>query len=172
MRRVLGDGLRLQQELGTNPYQFGLIASTDTHLGAPGAVAEDVFPGHGGAGTPARGEVPPGLPDKLEYNPGGLAVLWAEENSRDALFRAMQRREAYGTSGPRIISRFFGGWNYPQNLCEQPDRIARAYATGVPMGGELEPGAGSKPTFLVAASQDPGTPDSPGMPLQSGRRFG
>ena len=56
--------------------------------------------------------IPPGLPDKINNNPGGLAVLWAEENSRDALFAAMRRRETYGTSGPRIVSRFFGGWEY------------------------------------------------------------
>ena len=159
------DGLQWQQRTGVNPYQFGFIASTDTHLGAPGAVAEDRFLGHGGAGVPARDAVPPGLPDKLHYNPGGLAVLWAEENSRDSLFDAMRRREAYATSGPRITSRFFAAWDYPQDICDAPDRIARAYADGVPMGGELAPGEGS-PVFLVAAGKDPGTPDSPGTPLQ------
>jgi len=112
--------------------------------------------------------VPPGLPEKLEYNPGGLAVLWAPENTRDALFDAMRRREAYGTSGPRIISRFFGGWNFPADLCASPDRIARAYAQGVPMGSMLPNGQDTqlRPTFLVAASQDAGTPHSPGTPLQ------
>jgi Protein of unknown function (DUF3604) len=168
LRRALTEGLRLQQVLGINPYQQGFVASTDTHLGTPGAVEEDRFLGHGGAGVPAAKRVPPGLPDKLEYNPGGLAVLWAEENSRDALFSAMRRREAYGTSGPRIVSRFFAGWDYPQDLCQQPDRVERAYAGGVPMGGELAapPAPGAQPTFLVAARQDPGTPDAPGMPLQ------
>ncbi len=166
IRRALADGLAFQREIGINPFQFGIIASTDTHLGAPGAVEEDRFLGHGGAGTPAGDKVPPGLPDKLEYNPGGLAVLWAQENSRDALFDAMRRREAYGTSGPRIISRFFAGWDFDRELCTAPDRVARAYAGGVPMGAELPPGPGGKPRFLVAASQDAGTPDSPGMPLQ------
>lgn len=165
LRKVLSDGLQLQREVGVNPYQFGVIASTDTHLGTPGAAEEDRFLGHGGAGVPAASEIPPGLPDKLEYNPGGLAVLWAEENSRDALFTAMRRREAYATSGPRIVSRFFAGWNYPADICESPDRIAMAYAGGVPMGAEL-PGRGEAPSFLVAASMDAGTPDSPGMPLQ------
>jgi Protein of unknown function (DUF3604) len=165
VRQVLADGMRLQQSLGVNPYQLGIIASTDTHLGAPGAAEEDVFLGHGGAGVPARGKIPAGLPDKLEYNPGGLAVVWAPENSRDALFDAMRKRETYGTSGPRIVSRFFAGWDYPANLCQSPDRIARAYAQGVPMGGELPPGDGA-PAFLVAASQDVGTADTPGMPLQ------
>jgi hypothetical protein len=169
VRAVLGEGLRLQHKLGVNPYRFGLIASTDTHLGAPGAVEEDRFPGHGGAGVPARNEIPPGLPDKIEYNPGGLAVLWAEQNTRDSLFAAMRRREAYGTSGPRIVSRFFGGWELSRDLCESPGGVAAAYALGVPMGSELPP-PGSQPRgvpiFFVAASQDPGTPDAPGMPLQ------
>jgi Protein of unknown function (DUF3604) len=168
VRGALADGLVLEQRLGVNPYQFGLIASTDTHLGTPGAAQEDRFLGHGGAGVPAGEEVPPGLPDKLEYNPGGLAVLWATQNSRDALFDAMRRREAYGTSGPRILSRFFAGWDFPADLCEAPDRIERAYASGVPMGSVLqgERDEGARPTFLLAASQDVGTPESPGMPLQ------
>jgi hypothetical protein len=166
VRKVLADGMRLEQSLGINPYQFGIIASTDTHLGAPGAVEEDRFLGHGGAGVPARDRVPPGLPDKLKYNPGGLAVLWAQENSRDPLFDAMRRKEAYGTSGPRIISRFFAGWDYSEDMCFQSDRVARAYAGGVPMGGQLLAGKGGKPTFLVAASQDAGTADQSGTPLQ------
>ncbi len=168
VRKVLADGLLLEQSLGVNPYQFGVVASTDTHLGTPGAVQEDEFLGHGGDGVPAADEVPPGLPEKLEYNPGGLAVLWAQENTRDALFDAMRRREAYGTSGPRIISRFFGGWNFPADLCASPDRIERAYALGVPMGSMLPNGQDAQrfPTFLVAASQDVGTANSPGTPLQ------
>ena len=165
-RRVLLDGMRLERALGVNPYQFGLLASTDTHLGTPGAAEEDRFPGHGGAGVPAATEIPAGLTDRLEYNPGGLAVLWAEENSRDALFAAMRRREAYATSGPRIVSRFFGGWNYPADACEDADRVAHAYAGGVPMGGQLGAGDEGAPTFLVAAQQDPGTAAAPGMPLQ------
>ena len=166
VRRALVDGLALERQLGVNPYRFGFIASTDTHLGTPGAVEEDRFLGHGGAGVPAGEAVPPGLPDKLEYNPGGLAVVWAKENSRDALFEAMQRRETYGTSGPRIISRFFAGWDYPQDLCEAPDAVAQAYDGGVPMGGQLAPADVGQPRFLLYASQDNGTADSPGLPLQ------
>jgi hypothetical protein len=165
VREVLGKGLGIERETGANPYRFGIIASTDTHLGAPGAADEARFLGHGGAGMPAKDEVPPGLPDKLEYNPGGLAVVWAAENSRDALFDAMRRRETYGTSGPRIVSRFFAGWDYPDNLCTQEDRIDQAYRGGVPMGGELSPGQG-RPRFLVAASQDPGVAGGRGTPLQ------
>ncbi|MEP1472926.1 MAG: DUF3604 domain-containing protein [Halieaceae bacterium] len=166
VRSALIDGLLLESRLGVNPYRFGFIASTDTHLGTPGAVEEDRFLGHGGAGVPAGEAVPAGLPDKLEYNPGGLAVVWAKENSRDALFDAMQQREAYGTSGPRIISRFFAGWDYPENLCDAPDAVAQAYEGGVAMGGQLPAVESGQPRFLVYASQDNGTADSPGLPLQ------
>lgn len=167
LREVLGRGLAFERQQGVNPYQFGFIASTDTHLGTPGATEEADFLGHGGAGVPARTKVPPGLPDKLEYNPGGLAVIWARENSRDSLFDALRNRETYGTSGPRIVSRFFGGWDYPEDLCFRKDRIATAYAEGVPMGSTLDASqATGKPTFFVAANQDAGTPDFPGTPLQ------
>ncbi|RMD84912.1 MAG: DUF3604 domain-containing protein, partial [Candidatus Dadabacteria bacterium] len=112
VRNALELGLLEADRIGVNPFKYGLIASTDTHLGTPGAVDERNHQGHGGAGLPAAKRIPPGLPDNLEFNPGGLAVLWAEENTRDALFAAMKRREAYGTSGPRIVVRFFGGWSY------------------------------------------------------------
>jgi Protein of unknown function (DUF3604) len=166
VREALGKGMSINHKLGVNPYQFGFIASTDTHLGTPGAAAESEFLGHGGAGVPAKDVVPPGLPDNLEYNPGGLAVVWAQENSRDALFNGMQRRETYGTSGPRIVSRFFAGPDYSEELCFRKNRIEEAYAQGVPMGGEMSVGEGEKPSFLLIAGQDAGTSDSPGTPLQ------
>jgi len=154
VRDALETGLRLEQQLGVNPFQYGFVASTDTHLGIPGAVDERNYPGHGGAGTPAGNELPPGLPDDIEFNPGGLAVLWAEENSRDSLFAAMRRREAYGTSGPRLVVRFFGGADLPADLCARPDFVAQGYAHGVPMGGAL-PAGGQAPTFAVMALRDP-----------------
>jgi len=168
LRHALGQGLLLEEQLGVNPFKLGLVASTDTHLGTPGAVDEATHPGHGGAGAPAADDVPVGLPDDIEFNPGGLAVLYAEENSRDALFAAMRRREAYGTSGPRIDVRFFGGFDLPPELCAAPDLVAQGYARGVPMGGELGSGtaAGVAPSFVVRALRDGGTPDEPGTPLQ------
>jgi hypothetical protein len=170
VRNALKEGLLQRSRLGVNPFKFGLVGSTDTHLGAPGAVREEAHPGHGGAGTPARSEMPRGLPDDIEFNPGGLAALWAEENSRDALFAAMRRREAYGTSGPRIVVRFFGGWNYGSELCADPAFAERGYAGGVPMGGDLPPRptahAGGGPTFAAWALRDPGVEDKPGTPLQ------
>jgi hypothetical protein len=165
-RKALGDGMALERDLGINPYRIGFVASTDTHLGASGAVAEGGYIGHGDADVPARDRIPPGLPDKVKNNPGGLAVLWAEENSRDALFAAMRRRETYGTSGPRIVSRFFGGWEYSESLCADEHRIAHAYRGGVPMGGELASAGGGKPTFLVLANHDSGTAMHPGTLLQ------
>ncbi len=164
-RTGLGIGLLELERTGANPFQFGFIGSTDTHLGAPGLADEENYPGHGGAGVPMRRELPDMLLDPIEYNPGGLAVLWAEENSRDALFAAMQRRETYATSGPRIILRMFAGWDLPTDLCERSDFAAVGYQQGVPMGGELRSG-GAAPLIAVRAMKDAGTSDKPGLPLQ------
>jgi Protein of unknown function (DUF3604) len=167
LREVLRDGLRETARIGVNPYKWGFIGSTDTHLGAPGAVSEMNFLGHGGAGKPAGDATPAGLPDNLEYNPGGLAVLYAEQNTRDSLFSAMRRREAYGTSGPRIGVRFFGGWNYSKSMCESSDFVTQGYTNGVPMGGDLPKySQGQSPFFAVRAIKDPGTDHSAGMQLQ------
>ncbi len=168
VRGALLLGLSQERVLGVNPFRYGLVASTDTHLAAAGAVEEREHPGHGGAGAPAAGETPRGLPDDLEFNPGGLAVLWAEENARDALFDAMRRREAYGTSGPRLVVRFFGGYGLSADLCGAPDFAAQGYAGGVPMGGVLPPakGGAAAPSFAVWALRDPGSAERPGTPLE------
>ncbi len=168
MRWALKKGLEYQETLGVNPFSYSVIASTDTHIAAPGLTAEDeTHPGHGGAGMGARDGVV-GLPDEIEFGPGGLAVLWAEENTRDALFAAMQRGEAYGTSGTRPVLRFFGGWDYNAEVCDAPDMAAQGYAGGVPMGGTLagRPDSADAPTFVVAAQRDPGSAGKPGTPLQ------
>lgn len=166
VREVLKEGLQLEQQLGVNPFKFGFIGSTDTHRSLAGGVMEKGFVGHGGAGNSAEDIAKKGLPDQWEFNPGGLAVLYAEENTRDALFAAMQRREAYATSGPRISVRFFGGWNYPEDMCEQNDFVAQGYALGVPMGGDLADGPDGPPIFAVWAYKDPGTAEDPGIDLQ------
>jgi hypothetical protein len=165
LRQVMREGMRQAERIGINPFQAGFIGSTDTHLGAPGAVNERGFPGHGGAGASAADELPAGLPDELEYNPGGLAAVWAPENSRDALFDALRRRETYATSGPRIRLRMFGG-KLPEDLCEQRDFAATGYRLGVPMGGELPARSGETPTFAIRAERDPGTTATPGQALQ------
>jgi hypothetical protein len=167
-RRALEVGLQQEERIGVNPFEFGLIASTDTHLGAAGFVREKDHPGHGGAGAAASSEMPTGLIDDVEFNPGGLAVVWAEENARDSLFEGMRRREVYGTSGPRMVTRFFGGWHYPPALCEGESFVATGYRDGVPMGGRLPPRGEAKnpPTFAVSVLKDPGTATTPGTPLQ------
>ena len=169
VRDALAEGLVQHSRLGANPLKLGLIGATDTHLGAPGLVDEDQFFGHAAGRTGSRIEIPQ-LPDNIVFNPGGLGVLWAEENSRDSLFDAMRRREAYGTSGPRMLVRFFGGWSYPEDLCESRSFIEQGYANGVPMGGDLPspPSAdsGARPTLAVRALRDPGTAEHPGTPLQ------
>jgi hypothetical protein len=166
VREALIDGLRLGQQLGANPFAFGLVGATDTHFATPGLVDEDRFVGHAAGTVSARLEIP-AMPDRLDFNPGGLAVVWAEENSRDSLFSAMQRRETYGTSGPRMEVRFFGAWDYPETLCEAADFVAKGYAGGVPMGGDLPPRREAEaPAFLVSGLADPGTLDLAGTNLQ------
>jgi hypothetical protein len=101
------------------------------------------------------------------YNPGGLAAVWAVENSRDAIFEALRRREVYGTSGTRLKVRTFAGHGLPEGWCGLEDRVARGYAGGVPMGGELGPDPAGRPLRLVVeAEADPGTAEAPGLPLE------
>jgi hypothetical protein len=154
VREALGKGLLSQDKQSINPLKFGIIASTDTHLGTPGAVDESSFSGHGGAGKSFRSSIPAGLPDDIEFNPGGLAVAWAEENSRSAIFDAFQRKEVYGTSGPRFIVRFFVGDNLDKNMCNNPDNISYAYANATPMGGTITSDSLAQPSIFISASAD------------------
>ncbi len=156
LRYAYGEGMKFEASLGTNPFQYGITAATDTHVSAPGFAAEDDFKGHGGAGQPNRYLPPPqGFPDIEYLSPGGLTAVWAEENARTAIFSAIRRKETFGTSGPRIVVRMFGGWEYPNDLCNAADLVEQGYAGGVPMGGTLDPQPGSSaPTFVVSAKQD------------------
>jgi hypothetical protein len=157
VRYALVEGLREQQRSGVNPFKLGIIASTDTHNATPGAVDEPGFAGHLGST-----DAPP-LEQERGHSPGGLAAVWAEENSREAIFDALRRRETFGTSGPRISVRLFAGWNYPADLCGDPGLVRRGYAGGVPMGGDLPapPGGARAPVFVALAQRDPG-----GAPLE------
>lgn len=169
-RGILLEGLSEQARLGVNPYKLGLMASTDTHNGTPGAVDEAAYLGHfgsaeGDANLRLTGAVPGGPMD----SPGGLIAVWAEENSRGAIFDAMRRRETYGTSGPRMAVRLFGGWGYAEDACASPSFVEQGYAEGVPMGGDLPAraeGDGDAPRFMVQAFKDAGTEASPGHDLE------
>ena len=163
-RYALSNGLAEERKLGTNPFKLGIIAATDTHNGTPGSFFESDYTGATGTDRDAQNrlrgevEVPGGIAkgSPVRYNPGGVAGLWAESNSRADLFSAMRRRETFGTSGPRIEPRFFGGWQLDSALCDSPNLLSTAYRQGVPMGADLPPpaGNGAKPRFLVAASRD------------------
>jgi hypothetical protein len=162
VRNALKDGLKLEDELGRNPFVMGFIGSTDTHSAAPGSAEEDNYVGHLGR----RDAQYTNVQDHFYSHAGGHAVVWAEENSRDSIFAALRRKETYATSGTRPVLRFFGGDLQP-NLCDAPDMIDRAYSKGVPMGGDLHAGQFSgAPRFLVSASKDSGTLESPGTDLQ------
>ncbi len=135
-----------------------MIGSTDNHNGAPGDVAEESFRGCcANTDTSPELRLKPGAQfagaPRAARNPGGLVGLWAEENSRNALFDAMLRREAFGTSGPRIEPRLFAGADIPEDIC-LGEFAETGYARGVPMGGQLNQLSDS-PVFAAAASADP-----------------
>lgn len=164
-REVLQRGLEARAEKRVNPYQFGFVGGTDSHRGLAGSTDEAGFIGHGGAANRVVRAGQAGLPDQWEFNPGGLAVLYAEQNTRASLFAAIRRREAYATSGTRVQVRFFGGRALPLDLCGRSDFVDQAYRRGVPMGGELTRRA-SRLRFAVLAESDAGSAGRPGNALQ------
>jgi hypothetical protein len=162
-REALKVGLKLEDKLGTNPYQFGMIGSTDSHTALATAEENNFFGKHTG-GEPNEGRYlhPMARMGDVEYSgyapiASGWAAVWAEENTREAIFDAMLRKETYATTGSRMTVRFYAGWDF-----ESADASTRTpgkvgYAKGVPMGGQLSPAPEGKdaPTFLVAALKDP-----------------
>ena len=157
-RTAIAAGIAEQQSIGVNSLKFGFIGSTDNHYGTTADVEEWV---HDGTQRPIA-NVEPG-----RMSTGGIAGVWAEENTREALFAAMKRREVFATSGPRIALRLFAAEKIDEKMCSQPYRIKTAYKEGVPMGGELAlTSSTSAPHFLAIASQDPGTSSRPGSALQ------
>ncbi|KEQ17326.1 hypothetical protein GZ78_16070 [Endozoicomonas numazuensis] len=163
VRNALKDGLKLGQEDGVNPFKMGFIGSTDTHSATPGGAEEDNFTGHLGKRDSGYRNVQ----DHFFDNPGGHAVVWAEENSRDSLFNAMRQREAYATSGTRPIVRFFAGWDFKPEMCNAFDLVKQGYERGVAMGGDMTSRPGNEaPTLLVTAMKDPGIFGHPGTDLQ------
>ncbi len=164
VRNALKAGLGFEATLGANPFRFGFVGSTDTHNGTAGAVAEAGWPGAQGNSdsSPARR-----ISRELRTNPGGLVGVWAEENSRDAIFAALARREVFATSGPRIGVRFFAG-NLLGVACDSAEFLRLAYETGTPMGGEIGAVRGkASPRFAVLAAKDAGTTENPGADLAS-----
>jgi hypothetical protein len=156
-RSALLVGLKEEQKIGLNPVKLGVIAATDTHSANPGGLVESDWDGAvTGESTPQERLRPGLLTSGIDGNPGGLAGVWAKENTRDAIFDAMLRKEVFGTSGPRIRPRLFAGWNLDAGLCEANDMVAQAYVSGVPMGADLSAGDKSaKPSFLAYAAKDP-----------------
>jgi Protein of unknown function (DUF3604) len=161
-RAALRNGLKLEKELGVNPYKFGMIGSTDSHT-ALATADEDNFWGKTSASepSPTRATHPFIKTDKAvimgwEQTASGYAGIWATENTREALFDAMQRKEVYATTGPRMIVRFFGGWDFQPGDANNRHPAVVGYSKGVPMGGDLSNApTGKSPSFLVAALRDP-----------------
>jgi hypothetical protein len=161
-RAALRNGLKLEQELGINPYKFGMIGSTDAHTGLA-AIDEDNFWGKTSNVEPSATrathpwvKTPDAVIMGWEQTASGYAGVWATENTREALFDAMQRKEVYATTGPRMIVRFFGGWEFAPGDANTRNPAVVGYDKGVPMGGDLSNApSGKSPTFLVAALKDP-----------------
>ncbi len=161
-RSALKNGLKLEAELGVNPYKFGLVGSTDSHTGLA-AVEEDNFFGKASNSEPSPNraihplvKTPGGVIMGWEQTASGYAAVWATENTRAALFDAMKRREVYGTTGPRMIVRFFGGFDFEARDAQNRLPAKIGYTKGVPMGGDLSDAPKGKPlSFLVAALKDP-----------------
>ncbi|MEM8662396.1 MAG: DUF3604 domain-containing protein, partial [Pseudomonadota bacterium] len=166
LRSALKSGLELENELGTNPFQVGMIGSTDSHTSMSsaeepnfwGKVAIDSMPST--KRPPA--DVDNGYGDGIQsfngwnMSAGGLAAVWSEDNTRESILAAMKRRETYATTGPRIQLRFFGGWQFSEQDLRSADIAATGYASGVPMGGNLSEAPDSvAPRFLVSASRGP-----------------
>lgn len=177
VRYALSAGLREEQRLGVNPFKLGIIASTDTHIGASNAAAEADYRGsHGNdrniqdrllSKVEVPGDIATGSP--VRFNPGGLAGIYATQNTREDLFKAMRRRETFGTSGPRIAPRFFAGWNMDADLCNNQNFLEVAYRQGVPMGSDLPAApadAQGGPVFVASASRDPAQDSNPLQRIQ------
>ena len=161
-REALKNGLKLENQLGINPYKFGLIGSTDAHTALSAVEEENYFGKHAGT-EPSEDRWSHPMAEFMgrryegwSMSASGYAAIWATENTREALFDAMMRKEVYATTGPRILVRFFGGWDFEDSDAMNRLPAVVGYTKGVPMGGDLNKAPeGKTPTFLVAALKDP-----------------
>ncbi|MCP4381410.1 MAG: DUF3604 domain-containing protein [Hyphomicrobiales bacterium] len=162
-RQALKRGMLLEDELGANPFKFGLVGSTDDHTGISSAEENNFF-GKFPASEPGPERMTGNAFDfdgrivkDWELGASGLTAVWAPENTRSAIWDAMKRKEVYGTTGPRMFVRFFGGWDFEPEDANGRNPGAIGYGKGVPMGGDLPPvpEGGGAPTFLAAAVKDP-----------------
>ena len=161
IRDALRVGLEMSHSENFNPYRFGVIGSSDGH-NASSPVDENNYHGKlpilDGSAALRMGEAnlyPSNMPGGPRWSAAGLAAVWAPENTRGALYDAMRRMETYATSGPRIALRFYGGWNFPDDLMAQRDWITHAQQQGVPMGQDLPNHGDGTPKFAVWAIRDP-----------------
>jgi len=165
-REAYNVGLMLQETRGFNPYRFGLIGSSDTHNAGSPVEEKNYFSKAGTLDGTAllRGAIPStekktfGGSDAAstfrQWSAAGLMGVWASENTREALFAAMRRKETFATSGPRIQVRFFAGFDFQPAMLEDTDVIAQAYSKGVTMGAEISGEHGKIPSFLIWATRD------------------
>ena len=161
-REALKNGLVLEEKLGTNPYKFGLVGATDSHNSMP-AVEEENFMGkHTGYEPSPERMLHPfqktdfGTRYAWQMVSSGLQAVYAKENTRESIWDAMQRKETYATTGPRIGVRFFGGWDFTEEDINSRQPAFQGYEKGVPMGGDMRSREGEKaPSFMVFALRDP-----------------
>ncbi len=160
-RQALLDGMSQAASGAGNPFKYGFIGDSDTH-NAAASHEEFNFTGKFAFENNAKERLTgvPGSPagqvqQIQEFSSAGLAGVWAAQNTREAIWDAMQRKETFATSGPMMKVRFFGSFDYATDDVAKPDFLKLAYGRGVPMGGDLKPGAGKAPTFLVTAIKDP-----------------
>lgn len=182
IRQAYGRGLTLQQRTGANPYKFGMVGSSDFHNGisasdenayggSPGGIDPRVNTPDGDAAKRQLGIIktrtliddeaaregrPPMVNNPLLTGGAAITGVWAEQNTREAIFAALKRKETFATSGSRLQVRFFGGWDFAPGLLKTKDWVQQAYRLGVPMGGDLPAGGGDQaPAFIVQAMKDP-----------------
>lgn len=162
-RQALARGLALERQLGVNPYQFGMIGSTDSHTAIASAEEDNFFGKHSAGLEPSaeRWDNPVGAAGEVtvmgwQMAAAGYAAVWARDNTRAEIFDALKRREVYATTGPRMVLRFFGGWSFDGKDAERPEIAAVGYGKGVPMGGVLPPRqTDGAPRFLISVMKDP-----------------